>query len=102
MPMIDEWPNSPYTILIARAHAGGYCRVSSVHALKRLPIVSIPLAQPDPDVPLDLQPLIQAIYEQSKYAWNIDYRKMLKPPLTREESDWLKNQLRRRKGNSGH
>jgi hypothetical protein len=28
MPMLDPWPNSPYTLLVARRASRGYCKVS--------------------------------------------------------------------------
>jgi Protein of unknown function (DUF4058) len=44
---------------------------------------------PGPDVPLELGPLIQAVYERSRYSRRIDYAKALHPPLTPEQSVYL-------------
>ena len=62
---------------------------------KPLPTIRIPLAKPDPDMPLDLQPLVEAIYARSRYARDIDYRRPLAPPLTAAEQAWLDEQLRK-------
>ncbi len=56
----------------------------------------MPLAEPDTDIPLQLQPMIEAIYERSRYGQGIDYSKPIKPPLNAEETKWLKGRLRER------
>jgi hypothetical protein len=48
---------------------------------------------PDPDVPLALGPLIESVYERSRYARRIDYAKPLDPPLPPEEAAWLRGRL---------
>jgi hypothetical protein len=58
-----------------------------------LPPLPIPLSRPDPDIPLALQPLIDAIYERGRYEEEIDYTKPLAPPLREEEAAWLKQRL---------
>jgi hypothetical protein len=93
-PMLDPWPASPYTLLVARAKKFGYCRVWPAHFRRRLPPIPVPLAPPDPDLRLDLQPMIEAIYQRSRYARSIDYSRPLTPPLSREESAWLERQRR--------
>ncbi len=57
----------------------------------------MPLAPPDPDVPLALQPLIDAVYARSRYDMDIDYRERLRPPPSAEEAAWLKKHLAGRK-----
>lgn len=56
----------------------------------------LPLAKPDPDVLLDLQPMIDAIYQRSRYERSIDYRQPLTPPLDARETAWLEQQLQAR------
>src|SRR5262249_11174277 len=58
MPMLDPWPKSPYTLLVCRQINAPYCRVWPAHFRTRLPIIPVPLLDPDPDLSLDLQPLI--------------------------------------------
>jgi hypothetical protein len=94
LPMRDPWPDSPYTFLVARAKNNHICQVWPVYAQVRIPSVPIPLAKPDPDVIIDLQPMIDRIYQRSRYARSIHYRKALKPPLALAESLWLKKQSR--------
>jgi hypothetical protein len=97
MPMLDPWPDSPYTILVARAKKHDLCQVWPVYFQVRSPSIPVPLAKPDPDIPLDLQPMIDAIYERSRYERSIDYRKPLTPPLDAGETAWLKQRLQARR-----
>jgi hypothetical protein len=94
MPMLDPWPDSPYTILVARAKKYDLCQVWPVHSRIPVPSVPIPLAKPDPDILLDLQPMIDSIYRRSRYERSIDYNKPLDPPLDAAEALWLEEQLR--------
>jgi hypothetical protein len=97
MPMLDPWPDSPFTILVARARKAQACKVWPVHYRRPLPTIPVPLAKPDPDVSLSLQPIIDEIYEVSRYAQTSDYSRPLKPPLGAEGSAWLEQQPRARK-----
>ena len=80
--MRDPWPNSPYTLLVGRADQRLRCQVWRAYFDRPLPSVPVPLAAPDADLTLDLQPLIDTVYELSRYGRSIDYRKPLKPPLS--------------------
>ncbi len=55
---------------------------------QRLPAVPIPLRPTDRDVLLDLQSLIDQIYEKARYAEDIDYSEPLRPPLSPAEAEW--------------
>jgi hypothetical protein len=96
MPMLDPWPASPYTLLVAREERAPRCRVWPAFFDRPLPTIPIPLAKPHPDIPLALQPLIEVIYERGRYSEDIDYAKPLDPPLTAEQSAWFEQQLRGR------
>ena len=96
MPMLDPWPDSPYTLLVARARAQ-LCRVWRAHYRRPLPLVPVPLAKPDSDIPVDLQPMIDEIYQRFRYLRSIDYNKPLTPPLDAAETGWLKQQLQARR-----
>ena len=66
MPMFDPWPNSPYTLLVARASTP-LCRVWRAHYRRPLPVIPVPLAKPDSDILLGLQPMIDEIYQRFRY-----------------------------------
>jgi len=98
MPMLDPWPDSPYTLMVARAKKYQLCKVWPSHFRRALPRIPVPLAKPDPDLSIDLQPMIEAIYQRSRYERSIDYTRPLNSPLGPEESAWLETQLRTRQG----
>jgi Protein of unknown function (DUF4058) len=97
MPMFDPWPESTYTLLVARAKTQ-LCRVWRAYCLRPLPPIHVPLAKPDHDIPLDVQPMIDEIYQRFRYQRSIDYAKPLSPPLDHAESDWLEKQVRAKRG----
>jgi hypothetical protein len=98
MPMLDPWPDSPYTLMVARAKKPYACLVWPGHFEKPLPPIQVPLANPDPAILLNLQPMLEAVYERSRYEQSIDYTRPLSPPLGPEESAWLEKRLRGRRG----
>ena len=81
MPMLTPWPDSPYTLLVCPAEQAPYCRVWKGHYHRPLPPVPVPLLDPDPDLILDLQPLIDGIYSLGRYDERIDYARPLTPAL---------------------
>ena len=93
MPMVDAWPSSPYTLLLARRWIAPRCRVWPADYMRPLPIIPVPLVKPDPDVPLNLQAMIETIYADFRYDEDIDYKQPLKPPLSAEEANWLAERL---------
>ena len=97
MPMLDPWPDSPYTLLVARAKKYDMCQVWPVYFQMPSPLIHVPLAKPDPDIAVGLQPMIDKIYQRSRYERSIDYGKPLTPPLRAAETGWLKQQLQARR-----
>jgi hypothetical protein len=93
-PMLDALPDSPYYVLLCRRERAPYCRIRKAYFDRPLPELTIPLSDNDPDVVLPLQPLVDAVYERSRYARRLDYNKPLTPPLTAEQSAWLAERLR--------
>lgn len=94
--MITPWPASPYALLVSRQQRAPRCKVWPAFFHRPLPVIPVPLSPPDADVPMDLQPLIAAIYARSRYGGDIDYTRPLQPALTDDESAWLAEQLRLR------
>jgi hypothetical protein len=94
MPMASPWPDSPYYLLVCRKKQAPRCAVWPATFTAPLPPIPIPLASPDRDISLDLQPLIEAIYARSRYERDIDYGRPLPPPLSPAEAAWLKKRLR--------
>jgi hypothetical protein len=94
LPMEDEWPASPYYLLMSRRKQAPMCTVWPVHFVRPLPVIPVPLAPPDPDASLAIQPMIEAIYKRSRYEQDIDYRQPCRPPLGPAEAAWFEARLR--------
>jgi uncharacterized protein DUF4058 len=80
-------------------HRGGTGRVFegwSILLRNRLPRIAIPLADGDPDVVLDLQPVFDRCYDTGPYARRLDYRTDPEPPLAGEDAAWADALLRER------
>jgi hypothetical protein len=96
MPTLDPWPNSPYTLLVARRIWPGHCKVWSAHFQRPLPPIPVPLSSPNADILLELQPLVDALYAERRYDIDVDYSQSLRPALSAEESAWVQAQLQAR------
>jgi hypothetical protein len=94
MPMASDWPDSPYYLLVSCKKQLARCSVWPAYFTRPLPCIPIPLAPPDLDISLGLQPLIETIYARSRYEQDIDYRRPLIPPLSPADSAWLDKRLR--------
>ncbi len=87
--MLDPWPESPYSILVARAREYDLCQVWPVDFQRPSPVFPVPLSKPDPDISLNLQSMIDSIYARSRYERSIDYRKPVTHPFDPAGSRWL-------------
>jgi hypothetical protein len=87
-----------YLILINRAlgrkqMATDY-ELYPVDLTESLPCIPIPLGYGDPDVPLDLQFVINRVYDSGPYRRMIDYTQPPDPPLSEEKAAWADELLR--------
>jgi hypothetical protein len=72
-------PDVPYLITLTRAHAGRV-EVWPIKLPDKLPVVPVPLRNPDPDVPLELSPALASVYDEAAYELSIDYGQPPPPP----------------------
>jgi hypothetical protein len=96
MPMRTRWPEAPYSLLVSWQMKAPYCRVWPAHFNSPLPAIPVPLLYPEPDLRLDLQPLIDEIYALGRYDELVNYDRPLEPALPDEDTAWVREQLRRR------
>lgn len=94
MPMLTAWPNSPYTLLVSRMSRPTYSRVWKAYFDRPLPPIPVPLLSSDPDLTLDLQPLIDDIYSLGRYDEQIDYSRPLSPRLSPADAAVVRNLLK--------
>jgi hypothetical protein len=59
-----------------------------------LPVLPVPLLEPDPDVALELGAALNTVYDEAAYDLSIDYRQPPDPPLAGEDAAWADALLR--------
>jgi len=83
-------PSVPYYVTLSRGERRPTVEVWPIQLANRLPVLPVPLLEPDPGVPCDLGTAVASVYERGAYASQIDYGQPLPPPpLSQAEADWL-------------
>jgi hypothetical protein len=102
LPSVTRPPLRPsdYRTLVSRAGERIKARYWPLSVRQPIPVVDIPLRDPDPDVPLDMAAVLRAVYDDGAYDLSIDYRHDPSPPLTGADASWA-NRLLREKGLRG-
>jgi hypothetical protein len=95
--MDEPWPTSPYVIAVFRRQKAPAAEIWPAGILSPLPTIPIPLLPPDADVAVALQPIVNDIFETSRYFDDMKYEEPIKPPLSPEEIRLLSEFLRSRK-----
>ena len=94
-PLERPVPPAPYYVTLSRAQHRPTVQVWPIRFQDRLPVLPVPLLEPDPDVALDMPAAVAAVYERGGYADLIDYRRSPPPPaLSEPEMAWLDERLR--------
>jgi len=83
-PMIHPMlPISDYAMLLTRAGSQN-TEIWTLNLRDYLPVLPVPLIEPDKDIPLELKKALDLIYERSMYQLSIDYQKAPPPPAFSE------------------
>lgn len=91
--LLREPPPATYYVYLSRGDRRPLTQVWPIGLRETLPVVPVPLLEPDPDVPLDLQAAVIACFELVGYGRLLDYASPLPPPLTDEEAAWVKGRV---------
>jgi hypothetical protein len=94
LPLKDVLPHFPYFVFLSRAARRPVTEYWPIALSQHLPTVPVPLRDPDPDVPLDLQEVFASVYDAFGYAFLIDYGKEAEPGLPPESATWAEGLLR--------
>lgn len=87
-PMPGEGrPECVYSVLVSRPDDRPEAGFWPLGLADRLPTVPIPLRPPHPDAALDLQALLDRVYDEAGYEFDI-YDGPPQPPLDAEEAAW--------------
>jgi len=94
LPMLTPLPDAHYFILLSRAKNYPETEIWPLQVQDEIPILPIPLLDPDPDLPLDLGIAIHTIYDLASYDMRIDYTQPPPgPEWAAEDRAWLENRL---------
>lgn len=91
--LIPTANRTPYLACVRRASRPGVAEVYPISLRAPLPTIKVPLRETDPDVPLNLQALIDQSYRNGGYE-DTDYRKEPDPPLDAANQAWAEELLR--------
>ncbi|MEW6747579.1 MAG: DUF4058 family protein [Planctomycetota bacterium] len=88
--LVTPLPESPYFVFLVRGSDRSAVEIWPVSFRQPLPVVSVPLRPPDPDVALDLDLALRTAYDDAGYDLRIDYdTPPPAPDLSREDAAWL-------------
>lgn len=80
-------PNEPYFVFLWRAFDPHSLGIWPLKLREPIPLLPVPLLDPDPDVPLDLTLAIHTIYDRAGDDMRIDYRQTPpKPDFSAEDT----------------
>jgi hypothetical protein len=88
MRLLSPAQRTPYYVTVYRGSKPNQCELYAIGLREALPVIGVPLREGDPDVPLDLQPLIEHVYRTGRFP--IDYRDPCDPPLDGTDAEWSK------------
>lgn len=88
-PVEPPPPPAPYYVVLSRASDRPRAPVWPIQVTDPLPVVPVPLLDPDPDAALDLQEVVTLAYERGGYDSAIDYSSTPPPPWSTAEAAWI-------------
>jgi len=91
--LLPDFESYPYRFVVRRADQPDRCDVYRVVLRKRLLRLHVPLSPPDPDVVVDLQPLVERAYRAGGYGLDLDYEKAPQPQLDAPDLEWVRGIL---------
>jgi Protein of unknown function (DUF4058) len=94
MPLCQNDLPWDYRILVSRSEARPNADLYGFTLRERIPDFPLPLKQPEEFVTIDLQSILQGVYDRAGYDYRIDYQQPVPPPkLSTEEQIWLTDVL---------
>jgi Protein of unknown function (DUF4058) len=96
MTILDDNIESYYRILVSRSETRPKAALYAFNLRDRIPKFPLPLQPEDTEPLLDLQQLLQEIYDQGGYELRIDYNRPPEPTLSEADLNWIDRILRER------
>lgn len=86
-PPVEDRPDCRYSVLVGRAEERPDVGFWPLALADRLPVIPIPLHPPHPDARLDLQELLNRVYDEAAYEFDV-YDGPPQLPLSADEAAW--------------
>jgi hypothetical protein len=94
MPLYGNNLKSDYSVLVSRSHLRPEAELYAFNLSDNLPTFHLPLRQAEAEPTVNLQQLLNNIYDRSAYDLKLDYTQPPVPPLTEKDDAWLHNTLK--------
>lgn len=94
MLFLGEVPVSDYRIVVSRGDRRPLAQLYAFSVRQAILSFPLPLQSEDTEPPVDLQALINGLYERARYNLAIDYSQEPVPPLKEEDAVWVDALLR--------
>jgi len=98
LPTESGLPAGDYFVLVSRSHRRPRVEVYAWPLEHRLPKIPIPLREGDGDVVLDLQAVLDTVYDRARYDVSLDYDAEVVPPLDDAHQRWATELISSRRG----
>ncbi len=82
-------PSFDYYAMVSRSERRPQADLFAWQLRDPLPVLGVPLAAGEQDVPLALGDVLTTIYDRSRYAAFLDYTAEIHPPFTESEEAWI-------------
>jgi hypothetical protein len=89
---IEGMPSCDYCVLLSRVESRPRAGIWPLELRERLPLIPIPLRDPDPDAQLDLQEALHDVYDRARYGTYI-YEGSPDPALPPDDQMWARGFL---------
>jgi len=89
LPTTEPLPPADFYGLITRKGQSPHATVLAWTLHDRLPVIPVPLKDGDADVPLELQPIFDSVYERAGYDYSLKYDLPLNPPISQSDQSWV-------------
>ena len=94
MPFLGNNVESHYRVLVCRGNKRPYADLYAFNLQNVIPSLPLPLCSGDTEPVIDLQVLLNEIYDISGYDLVVDYNKEAVPPLSEADAVWADALLR--------
>uniref|UniRef100_UPI000BBC38A6 DUF4058 family protein n=1 Tax=Calothrix sp. NIES-2100 TaxID=1954172 RepID=UPI000BBC38A6 len=92
--ILGEFPATDYQIIVSKSATRPQAKLYAFSIKEPIPVFPLPLQSEDTEPVLDLQSLLNGIYNRARYYLAIDYNQEPVPPLKSEDAAWSDTLLR--------